>query len=389
MTIHRSKGLEFPVVVLADMGNLGRRTGRGSAPYYVSSQYGITVNLGTQNYFTEIGEGESENEELAEIKRLMYVALTRARSHLILAGTHKTRNRKTPRAHLNLLLRALDLHDRLPMHGNEGVNALERGTALHIHPIPVLRWSELTGRSSPARVIGEDLRKTLYERPAARRSTPKRETSVTDLCIRLEPLLRRSWGAEEGTTASPLLPPVLLPSLPADDILKELGLETALGNLTHQLLAEWGADPAAQPPEPDWTRIPREHRDLLLRSAVTLCRNFFGSELGRLCRQADPVEREVPFLHLHEDEAGPLYISGKIDLAFRRGKVLYLVDFKTDQRYVPGEHECQLAMYSLAMAGQTEGEIRNFLFLLRSGQAIRCQRHIDLAEWIPRVRHLL
>ena len=69
---------------------------QGPSPYYISSQYGITVNLGSQNYFTEIGEKESENEELAEIKRLMYVALTRAHSHLVLAGTHKRRNRSSP-----------------------------------------------------------------------------------------------------------------------------------------------------------------------------------------------------------------------------------------------------------------------------------------------------
>ena len=68
---------------------------------------------------------------------------------------------------------------------------------------------------------------------------------------------------------------------------------------------------------------------------------------------------------------------------------MYLVDFKTDRSYSPGEHECQLALYRLALGEQNKGEIRTFLFLLRSGRALRCDTPIDLAEWIPRLRHLL
>jgi len=68
---------------------------------------------------------------------------------------------------------------------------------------------------------------------------------------------------------------------------------------------------------------------------------------------------------------------------------LYLVDFKTDRYYRAGEHECQLALYRLAMAEQTEREIQTYLFLLRSGQALRCDRQIDPAQWIPKIRHLL
>ena len=114
-------------------------------------------------------------------------------------------------------------------------------------------------------------------------------------------------------------------------LLKELDLETGFGSLTHQLLAQWGPDPHGIPPEPDWTRIPREHRERLLSSAVALCRNFFDSELGALSMQATRVDRELPFLYLYEDEQGPLYINGQIDLAFQWRDRLYLVDFKTDR----------------------------------------------------------
>jgi len=384
LTIHRSKGLEFPIVVLADMGNLGRYRRSASSPYYVSSQYGITVNLGSQNYFTEIGEQESENEELAEIKRLMYVALTRAQSHLILAGTHKLKNRSSPRAHLNLLLRGMGLSEQSLRRasGTDPENGQE--AKLEIHEIEALSWGELIGESQPASRISAADRQAMYSGKPISRNVSNREVSVTELCALLDPLLRQRLGNPKPNAGVRHLQAV-----DADALLKDLDLEIRFGILTHQLLKQWGTDPAGKPPEPDWTRIPKEHRQALLNSAIGLCRNFFDSELGALSMQASRVDRESPFLYLHEDEEGPLYINGQIDLVFQWQDRLYLVDFKTDRTYSPAEHDCQLALYRLALAEQTEQEIHTFLFLLRSGEALRCNAQFDPAEWIPKIRHLL
>ena len=380
LTIHRSKGLEFPVVVLADTGNLGRPRRQASSPYYVSSRYGITVNLGSRNYFTEIGEQESENEELAEIKRLLYVALTRAQSHLIIAGTHKLKNRNSPRAHLNLLLQSLGFGEQSLKQGSGRQPGGDDHPNLEIHGIGALQWEQMNEKSPPQIVRVE----SLYAGRPVGRTTAKREISVTELCAHLEPLVQPPRGKAKPSASGRNLPPV-----DADPLLKELDLESRFGILTHQLLSRWGSDPDGVPPEPDWTRIPKEHRDRLLGSALTLCRNFFDSELGTLSRQSSRVQRESPFLYLYEDAQGPLYISGQIDLTFELQDSLYLVDFKTDRRYRAGEHECQLALYRLAAAEQTEKEIYTFLFMLRSSRALRCDAQLDLADWIPKVRHLL
>ena len=380
LTIHRSKGLEFPVVVLADSGNLGRPRRQASGSYYVSSRYGITVNLGSRNYFTEIGERESENEELAEIKRLLYVALTRAQSHLIIAGTHRLKNRNSPRAHLNLLLQSLGLDEQTLKQENGRHPEKDGHPNLQIHGIGELRWEQMNEKSPPQVVRVE----SLYAGKPVSRTAAKREVSVTELCAHLEPLVQPPQDKEKSSA-----PGRNLPALDADPLLKELDLETRFGTLTHQLLSLWSSDPDAAPPEPDWTRIPREHRDRILASAVGLCRNFFDSELGALSRQSTRVQRESPFLYLYEDAEGPLYISGQIDLSFELEDRLYLVDFKTDRRYRAGEHECQLGLYRLAAAEQTEKEIFTFLFLLRSGRALRCDAQLALADWVPKVRHLL
>jgi ATP-dependent exoDNAse (exonuclease V) beta subunit len=385
LTIHRSKGLEFPVVMLADMGNPGRSARHGSSPYYFSSEYGITVNLGARNYFTEIGERESANEELAEIKRLLYVALTRAQSHLILAGTHRSKNRSSPRAHLNILLQALDLQEPALRQGSGKERVGDSGIELQIHAIEAVRRDAVIGTTQRRKGIDRARLKSLYGGTPLSRRIGRSEISVSELCVLLgqTPEPRKPGHPQAGS------PVRHLPPVAADDLLKELDLETRFGTLTHQLLAEWGADPDADPPEPDWKGIPQEHRQTLFLSAAALCRSFFDSELGLRCRQATRVDREFPFLYRHEDEQGPLYISGQIDLVFEWRDRLYLLDFKTDSSYRPGEHDCQLAFYRLALAEQTEGEILTFLFLLRSGEAVPCAGGYDPAPWIPRIRDLL
>jgi ATP-dependent exoDNAse (exonuclease V) beta subunit len=205
---------------------------------------------------------------------------------------------------------------------------------------------------------------------------------VTELCLYLDPLL------EQRRESLHLQPAIgRLPSLQVDALLEEQRLESHFGILTHQLLVRWAVDPNAPPPQPDWQRVPEKLRPSLLAGALTLCRNFFDSELGQLSMRAGRSEWELPFLYLHEDSHGPLFVSGQIDLVFELQDRMYLVDFKTDRSYKTGEHESQLGLYHLALRELTEKEICPCLFLLRSGEII--QSDLDPRELITRVRPLL
>jgi ATP-dependent exoDNAse (exonuclease V) beta subunit len=101
MTIHAAKGLEFGVVVLADLGRQvpggsdGIRLGLGHTPTQSVGPYEIGLKLrrlgaGSQDAFTysELGEREKEADR-REDERVFYVACTRARERLILSGTAK------------------------------------------------------------------------------------------------------------------------------------------------------------------------------------------------------------------------------------------------------------------------------------------------------------
>ncbi len=83
MTIHQAKGLEFPVVIVAD---LDRPRRKAFAPAAFSPRLGPVVRLPEVTSGYELFMAAESDEESAELKRLLYVATTRAADYLILSA---------------------------------------------------------------------------------------------------------------------------------------------------------------------------------------------------------------------------------------------------------------------------------------------------------------
>ncbi len=89
MTIHQAKGLEFPVVIVAD---LGRRPHSDSESIVMTAEYGLlacdTAGAGDDrlpNPLVAAYRAAVKDQEQAEAARVLYVAMTRARDRLILS----------------------------------------------------------------------------------------------------------------------------------------------------------------------------------------------------------------------------------------------------------------------------------------------------------------
>jgi ATP-dependent helicase/nuclease subunit A len=96
LTIHKSKGLEFQVVFIVCCGKRARGR-RNDKDIYYSSSHGLSFNPPLppecagldkvkRNFFFEQDQAEERRKETAELRRLLYVAMTRARRKLFLTG---------------------------------------------------------------------------------------------------------------------------------------------------------------------------------------------------------------------------------------------------------------------------------------------------------------
>ncbi len=117
MTVHKSKGLEFPVVWLVDTTYKGRSS-RDLVATHVD--YGVALRIGADHLDTEDDKLRAasyamlqqieQQMDRAEKKRLLYVAATRARDHLIISGAPGAANAKGDHW-LGRLLVSLDVDD--------------------------------------------------------------------------------------------------------------------------------------------------------------------------------------------------------------------------------------------------------------------------------------
>jgi ATP-dependent helicase/nuclease subunit A len=88
MTVHKAKGLEFPVVVIADAAHSGHRD---TATVRLDARLGVTINLRDREgerrpaAYRLAALRDAERDE-AEDRRLLYVAATRAREKLLLSA---------------------------------------------------------------------------------------------------------------------------------------------------------------------------------------------------------------------------------------------------------------------------------------------------------------
>ena len=383
MTVHKSKGLEFPVVFLVDAGNEGRGT-RNDAPVFFSEESGISVNTGgaegaesaRTNYFYEKGRKEEREREQAELRRLLYVAMTRAETKLFISGTisggeEKSDASRDAEAIRELINKKLDKKDDRASDKGEAI--IKRSfldllfPAIASGPLAGVTISEILPAArnmtadasvdTPARSPAEHAKfpELLNAVPTANYpSSPQSRFSATSLHADLATATggdKISRGANERAAEKRDELDLLLSRLEisANDF----------GTFAHRAIeARFTGIPAF---------MPEELRDETERMAD----RFLSSELGKKAAAAGWRESEYGFITRYEREGRPITVTGQMDLVFEHGGLAYVVDYKTDRVEAPERHAEQLAVYKKAAQDLRAIPAETWIFYLRSGRSVK------------------
>lgn len=318
LTIHKAKGLEFPVVVLPGLhqgqGNGGERSLPVVSYDWSSGTYGLSLG-GRRTFGSVLIQEKSSWREEAERRRVLYVGMTRAKELLVLSGG------LTARAHRDTVLSLLQ-------EVAEGEVGAASTSALTI------------GRSTiPHRLVTAPERKRPRRREAADTTGPPIDTAS------LAALWRRraeAWTEARGT-ADHLTPTLMAKDgIPARRSRAAAGAEADIGRLTgvlaHRILEQWNfADDPARFDERIAEAIagsPAAEDESTATALTASLRELLGgfgrSALYARLRGATILGREIPFVIPWGEGAGTQVMEGVLDVLYRLDGHLWIADYKTD-----------------------------------------------------------
>ncbi|HEY1174126.1 MAG TPA: helicase-exonuclease AddAB subunit AddA [Verrucomicrobiae bacterium] len=398
MTVHKSKGLEFPVVVLANINRI-ENVRSVSTDLLWSEGLGLAPRIvleDTDQRYPSLPHWLIKRRELHEMKgeemRLLYVALTRARDTLILTGcgTKKLLQDRwgapaESAAQITAeIKRGRSFLDWLKIWLREGTTDSDWLDDCH-GSTPLIRWQLHTGGvfnatsatvdetvevdendSAFAPELAENLQ-WAYPNPAATAETAK--TSVTVL-------RRRKDEADEE--AKPLLQTQFAFQFPAPK--QEAGSRLSgseVGKAHHTFLqfvdlTQAGSLEGATEEVRRLVEMGVLKEDEAAALNVKSLADFWASKIGQsISARAQEVQREMPFTarfstadliqcgvagvspSLPAEEF--VIVQGTIDLAVISPKEIWLLDFKSDRvklEEMPVKltmYEPQLKLYALAL----------------------------------------
>jgi len=452
LTIHKSKGLEFPVVFVCCCGKKAR--GNTSKIIYNSNNAGIVFgppipaqiyNIPDvrKNFFWEQVKTEETRKETAELRRLLYVAMTRAEEKLFLTGV------------LNISddTETDDFSIKIKNYTENKIADKEKKNEIYIEGDSIINNDTLFGILLPAissRIPPEGLKKAMsfFDIEAIPAYTKQyiesREIKNNNFKNNQEGLNEYFKNAENYYSEAKIIktPKLYNNHLTPVSLRREEdnnGAETPFfaydrGNVIDK---EYSGDDScdifnkvdgmlshfSQNDDKSNTRFNSgsfgtiahicvdaalsKRSDILVPSNIScllkpaeltafleagkeLADRFLISPLGKIAETAVLRENEFPFRSIIlNKERKAVFINGVIDLIFDDKDCIHVVDFKTDIKEIPSEHVAQMTCYYHAVsdifASPFKKQCRIWLYYLRTGHAIEMTEKAKLFKIEGRV----
>ncbi len=412
MTIHKSKGLEFPVVILAHAGKKGNNQDLSKVLLF-HRDYGIGFDyIDVQRRFqypTLMKNAirlKIRQEQTAEELRLLYVAMTRAREKLVITGDVQfmassvnrwnrcVENEKNRIGYDGLYVGTSYLDFLMPplLRLEAGKDFCRRPERITANPFSVTvqdyTYADLDRIRQQQCMLEEETHETLMQ--------PVEGFDLEKLCdvsypFRMEENLPRKISVSEirrlqtedhsffQVPLSVYTPTFMEQQMPQD--------AASHGTMVHQIF-EWIDIKMLQSGkdiEEVLTQMQQENPRVILNDGVRAgVKAFFDGELGRALLQSDRIFREQDFLiRLEAKEIYPdsrqsekIMVQGIIDCYFfRDDHHVVLIDYKNsvkDEQELLRTYAPQIAIYRKAlhkMLGQ-DIQIASYLWDVNRGKSI-------------------
>ena len=366
MSIHKSKGLQFKHVFV--YGCSGVKTKSEKELFFCDEENGVSIKpqKDIPNYFLLKQKEKNQQMELAEFRRVIYVAITRAEKDVYIVGSYKTSTDSTS------IMRLFEnkIAQCYPPEVNESYIP---GCGFDYYRIPPVEYKDLPDNKTAVNEKSdkEEITKAIeaakiiqYENKAVERKTPSSlETSS----------LVEAADSDSGEKYEN-----------SEDTLRSADFTAAdFGTLVHAYLEMQakGIEPDLFEPEPKYFKNLSDEKILETKKLCKkMCQDFAQSEPGLLLNQAKNEGRfwraEWGFRMFWKCKAAPdgAIFTGSIDLIFENADGTYTIcDYKSDSEIKPEIYKGQQKCYRAAAAKilkVPEEKISLMLYYLRHNECV-------------------
>ena len=350
MTYHKSKGLEWPCVILCSMykapvvfdkayfGVLTNNTEKDTSLRLVPSAVlnlcgGIKERFNENDFFKKIRQAT-----INEAKRLMYVGMTRPKEQLILT----TLQPKGPESGNDPAQWLIDIGcENIDCLSMEDQKRITWGRVGWLHSVKHPNIDEQENRRS------ESIEFNILKQPIERSSFDAKFVSPSKAKV-----AKQQYTVEQYATFAERI------SAKAAD-----GQDSTIGDFVHHVMCLWNGDKSII------DTLSKAYGVRVDVDAVATSISNFWKWMEKTYGKATQVDRELPFSFVNEN--GQL-VTGEIDLVYHTDKGDILVDYKTCQRS-PAHLTDESSDF---FAGKYCGQISLYEEALKRNDSVVCDRLI-------------
>ncbi|HKL42389.1 MAG TPA: helicase-exonuclease AddAB subunit AddA [Clostridia bacterium] len=404
MSIHKSKGLEFPVVFIA-RGNRQMRSMSSRSAFSFHKNLGIGTDyidhknrVKSKTFAKYVIDKKIHEENLAEEMRILYVGMTRSIDRLLIFGTYtrgfekaikewtikqsKDYLRKS-KSYMEWIMKIISnnadakiIYDLLDKDFIPDGNDLFKINIIDLSEIQ----DENENESQKKIRIKDVLKNRRIENSHKIDELLNTQNSITETKKPLKLSVTNFTSSDKNNNQFRLFNSIPQMQKEPSFVTEKVGLSPFdIGNTYHYIMEQIDltkVSPIEVKEQIDeiYSKgyINKDQKDVLNIDSIV---SFYDSTIGNRLIKSGEVKREVPFTYKYNED---LFIQGIIDLYFTENDSIIIVDYKTDkinssnEELLVEEHSEQVKLYAEALEKITGMKVKEKYLYFFKNQKFYC-----------------